>query len=346
MTSTSPGPPIRALIVDDSPTIGGPLTHALQRDADITVIGRTSTGPAAVELVARELPDVVILNLHTGDGGGRQFIEQIMARTPTPMLVLSSAIRDRHSVSAVEALVAGALDALPAPDRWTAELETQLRHRVRQISKVQTIRHPRGGLVSFSSPRPLLPGGRPVVGLAASTGGPKALATVLAGLEGLCAPVLVVQHLHPDFTGGLIDCLARASALPVEVAEHDQIAQPGRVYLAPGGFHLRIAADLRLKLTTTPVMIHQPSANELFSSIAEHFGPAGIGVLMTGMGEDGAQGLLKLHRERGRTFGQDEASCAVFGMPQAALLLGAISSLLPPDRLATAILRAASAVKG
>jgi two-component system chemotaxis response regulator CheB len=133
--------------------------------------------------------------------------------------------------------------------------------------------------------------------------------------------------------------------LPVEIARHDQIAEPGRVYLAPGGFHLRLATNLRLELTTTPVTIHRPSANELFQSLAEHIGPAGIGVLMTGMGDDGAQGLLDLHRKGGRTFGQDEASCAIFGMPQAAQRLGAVTALLPPHQLATAILRAVSVVR-
>jgi len=188
MTVTAPGSTIRALIVDDTPTNGGPLTLVLQRDSDITVIGQTSTGSAAVELVARESPDVVILNLHRGDGHGQHFIEQVMARTPTPILVLSSKIEDRHSLSAVEALVAGALEALPAPVRWTSVLETQLRHSVRQISKVQTIRHPRGALEKISRSQPPPQGSQPVVALAASTGGPKALATVLSGLGGPRAP--------------------------------------------------------------------------------------------------------------------------------------------------------------
>lgn len=346
MTPTPSGKPIRALIVDDSSTNGGPLTRILQRDGDIAIIGQTPTGVVAIGLVARESPDVVILELHTSDGSGLHFIEQVMAHTPTPILVLSSKIENRHSPSAVVALVAGALDALPAPGRWTADLETQLRHSVRQMSKVQTIRHPRGGLGRTSGPPPHARGSRQaVVALAASTGGPKALTTVLSGLEGLRAPVLVVQHLHPDFTSGLFDWMVRTSALPVEIARHDRIAQPGRVYLAPGGFHLRLAANLRLELAATPVMIHRPSANELFHSVAEHTGPAGVGVLMTGMGDDGAQGLLEIHLKRGHTFGQDEASCAVFGMPRAAQRLGAVTCLLPPEQLATAILRAVSAVQ-
>jgi two-component system chemotaxis response regulator CheB len=346
MTRTSFSERIRALIVDDSSSNGGPLSRMLERDGDIFVVGQSPTGVAAIGLVAQESPDVVVLDLRTGDGSGLHFIEQVMAQTPTPILVLSSKIEDRRSQSAVEALVAGALDALPAPDRWTADLETQLRYSVRQISKVHVIRHPRGGVAKNSGPSSLARSGRqPVVALAASTGGPKALATVLSKLGGLRAPVLVVQHLHPDFTSGLFDWMARTSALPVEIAQHDQVAEPGRVYLAPGGFHLRLAANLRLELGDRPVMIHRPSANELFHSVAEQAGSAGVGVLMTGMGDDGAQGLLEIQLKRGQTFGQDEASCAVFGMPRAAQRLGAVTCLLPPDQLATAILRAVSALQ-
>ncbi|XAS66785.1 chemotaxis protein CheB [Micrococcaceae bacterium Sec5.7] len=347
MTGTSLGKEIRVLIVEDAPTHGGPLTRGLQRDGDIAVFGQTSTGAAAIGLVARENPDVIILGLSTSDGSGQYFIEQVMALTPTPILVLSSRIEDRHSPSAVEALVAGALDALPAPGCWSTELETRLRRTVRQISKVQAIRHPRGGLAKIPRADPPKPGSgrQAVVAVAASTGGPKALATVLAGLRGLNAPVLVVQHLHPDFTGGLLDWMTRASALPVEIANHNSVARPGRVYLAPGGVHLRLAANLRLELATVPVMIHQPSADELFRSVAEQAGSAGVGVIMTGMGHDGAKGLLEIHRKRGQTLGQDQASCAVFGMPQAAQRLGALTSLLPPEQIATAILRAVSLVR-
>lgn len=344
MNAKPPGRPIRAVIVQD--TSGSRLVRILQRDGDIAVQGQAATGTAAIGLVAREHPDVVILDLHLADGSGQHVIEQIMARTPTPILVLSARIDDHGSPSAVDALVAGALDAMPTPASWTAELETHLRRSVRQIHQVRVIRHPRGALAKTPSRRPEPRIGlQPVVALAASTGGPSALATVLSGLGALCAPVLVVQHLHPDFTRGLLDWMARESALPVEMAEHAQIALPGHVYLAPGGAHLRLAANLRLELVATPAMIHRPSADQLFLSVAEQTGSAGVGVLMTGMGDDGAQGLLEMHRQGAHTLGQDEASCAVFGMPQAAQRLGAVTDLLPLHQLASAIRRAVSAVR-
>lgn len=344
---------IRVLIVEDALTNGGPLTRGLQRDGDIVVFAQTKTGAASIALVAREKPDVIILGLFTDDGTGQHFIEQVMARVPTPILVLSTRLTDRRSPSAVEALVAGALETQPAPNVWTTDIEARLRHTVRQISKVQTIRHPRGGLnqgqglatASAARAARAATGQHAVVALAASTGGPTALATVLAGLGGLAAPVLVVQHLHPDFTSGLVDWMARASALPVEIAASGQIARPGHVYLAPGGVHLRLAAGLRLELATTPVTIHQPSADVLFRSVAEQAGAAAVGVILTGMGDDGARGLLEIHRQHGTTFGQDEDSCAVFGMPQAARAIGALTSLVPLSQIAATILRATSAVK-
>ncbi len=338
------GRPIRVLFIDDAPLDRTRLARALQSDGDIVSLGQVATGPAAIGLVAREHPDVIVLGVTTLDGSAQSLIEHVMAHTPTPLLVLSPLVEDRRSPRAVAAVVAGALEVLPVPERWTPELEAALRRTVRQLSRVQTIRHPRGGLTRSPAATPAVPahGRTPVVALAASTGGPKALATVLAGLGGLNAPVLVVQHLHPDFTGGLVDWMARVSALPVQVAEHDQVARPGQVYLAPGGLHLRLAAGLRLELAATPVTIHQPSANELFHSVARHAGAAGIGVILTGMGDDGADGLLQIHRANGQTLGQDEESCAVFGMPRAAYRLGAVTGLLPLDQLAAAVLRSAA----
>jgi len=179
-----------------------------------------------------------------------------------------------------------------------------------------------------------------VVAVAASTGGPSALAAILPGLARLDAPVLVVQHLHPDFIAGLVDWMSRVSALPVETAGHGQLARPGRVYFAPGDHHLRYASNGRLELGTTPVTTHRPSADELFASVAENAGPAGIGVLLTGMGDDGARGLLAIHQHGGQTLAQDEASSPVFGMPKAAARMGAVTELLPIDKLADAVQRA------
>jgi len=335
---------IRAVVVEDDSAQRAELLQVLHGDGDIAVLGQASSAAAALTLVAQSRPDVVILDLHLRDGSSKHAIEQLMAHAPTPILVLSGRIDDRNSASAVEALIAGALEALPRPTRWTPELGTDLRHTVHQISKVHVIRHPRGNRTATTRP----PSGscavrQPVVAIAASTGGPSALATLLAGLKGLTAPVLVVQHLHPDFTGGLLEWMSRVSALPVETARHEQLSRPGRVYLAPGGAHLRLGVTMRLELHEAPATIHRPSADQLFESVSRQ-GQGAIGVLLTGMGDDGARGLLAIRSNGGQTLAQDEQSCAVFGMPRAAQRLGAVTEMLPLNDLATAIQRAVAGV--
>lgn len=343
MTGTVAGAAIRAVLVDGGRLDRAGLVRVLQRDGDIAVVGRARAGAAAVDQVAAIRPHVVLLDLQVE--GSLLAVEQIMATTPTPILVLGAPVEGRGGTTVADALVAGALEALPVPDRWTTGQETELRRCVRQIRKVTVIRHPRGRVRPPAPPLPRADRGLPIVGLAASTGGPSALATVLAGLAGLRAAVLVVQHLHPDFTQGLVDWMARVSALPVEIASAGTPVEPGRAYLGPGGRHLRIGADNRLELSELPAALHCPSADELFRSLAERAGPAGVGVLLTGMGEDGAHGLLDLHRAGGRTFAQDEASSAVFGMPRAAYRLGAVTELLPLEGIATAVRRAVSGAR-
>ena len=337
MTTRADQRGVRVLLVEDSSPQPSQLMEAVQREGDIVVVARVGTAAAAIDCVARSGPDVVVLDLGLSDGQSLHAIEQIMARTPTPILILS----ERHSPSAVEALVAGALLALPRAPQWTSTQGAELRAAVRQISKVQVIRHPRGSLAGGSRHDPETHAGRqPVVAIAASTGGPSALAILLSGLAGLRAPVLVVQHLHPDFTSGLVEWMRRISPLPVETAVHHQTARPGRIYIAPGGRHLRYLADGRLELATAPVTTHRPSADQLFLSVADAADSVGIGVLLTGMGEDGAKGLLAIRQRGGHTLAQDEASSAVFGMPKAAERLGAVTGLLPLDQIATAIRRA------
>jgi two-component system, chemotaxis family, protein-glutamate methylesterase/glutaminase len=330
--------PIRAVVVEDSTAARDSLVRILEAEGDIDVVGQATSSDDAIDRVIAMRPDIVTIDLYLPDGGGRHAIEQIMARAPTPILVLSHNVDDNRSPPVVEALVAGALDALPKPNRWTPALETQLRRSVRLLRGVHVVRHPRGSAhrVDDSAEAARKLSGQ-MVAIAASTGGPSALAILLAGLGGTTAPVLVVQHLHIDFTAGLIEWMSRVSALPVELARHGVVPRGGRVYVAPGGVHLRLGAGCRLELDPEPAALHRPSADELFRSVAEHAGSAAIGVLLTGMGDDGAKGLLAIHRRGGRTLAQNEESCAVFGMPAAARRLGAVTEMLPPVELARAI---------
>jgi two-component system chemotaxis response regulator CheB len=228
---------------------------------------------------------------------------------------------------------------------------------VRTIRNVPVVRHLRGRLrptppASDTTPRPAQPtrpssreGSRHdscVVAMAASTGGPPALATVLAGLRNVTGPVLIVQHIHPDFVGGLISWMARISPLPVVLARHGSPMLDGHVYIGPGDSHLRLGPGRTVHLTQTPVTVHRPSADQLFESVARHAGANSVGVLLTGMGDDGAAGLQMMHAEGAHTIVQDKDTSAVYGMPRAAKLLGAATQELPLGSIAEAIVRAGS----
>lgn len=346
--------PVKVVVVEDSLVQRAHLVKVLEAGGEITVVGQAIGAAEAVEVVARQRPDVVTLDLEIPEGGGQFAIEQIMGDCPTPILVLSAEIVTRASSRAVEALVGGAVDALPKPSRWTSDDEEQLRAKVKSLRAVPVLRHPRGRLnrtAPTSAPEPKGPtrivggGAGTVVAIAASTGGPPALAEVLGGLAGLRSPVILVQHLHEDFVTGLVEWMARTSGLPVKLAVDGEPILPGTVYIGPGGQHVRVAAGRRIQLRSEPESIHRPSADELFRSMAEHVGSAGVGVILTGMGSDGADGLLDMHRRGATTIGQDEASCAVYGMPRAAARLGALTTVVPLREIAGEIVRACSVVK-
>ncbi|MBV8692810.1 MAG: response regulator [Actinobacteria bacterium] len=336
-------PRVRVVVVEDSTVQRAHLVHTLQADGDIEVIGEAADAPDAVARVAELRPDVVTVDLQIPGGGGQHVIEQVMAHTPTPILVLSAKVAGPQSAPAIDALVAGALDAAPKPARWTAVEEGDLRRRVRALNGVTVLRHPRGRLVNArAEARGFCRTGEPVVAIAASTGGPPALATVLSGLARVGAPVLVVQHIHDDFVDGLVSWMARVAPLPVRMAAAGDRLHPGTVYIGPGGCHLRVDRDLRVVLDPEPVTTHRPSADELFRSIAQHVGRSAVGVVLTGMGDDGAAGLLAIRNAGGRTLAQDQATSAVFGMPRAAYLAGAVEQQVAIDDMADAIVRAAA----
>jgi two-component system chemotaxis response regulator CheB len=333
----------RVVVVEDSSTQRAHLVHTLEAEGDIHVIGQALGAAEAIQMVQALRPDVVTLDLQIPDGGGQHAIEQIMAFTPTPILVLSATVTSSASRAAVEALLAGAMEALPKPRAWNAAAEQAVRDRVRALQRVTVIRHPRGGRLPRRRPATAAPGpraGRAVVAIGASAGGPAALAVVLSGLAQLPASVLVVQHLHADFISGLVSWMERASALPVEMARHGARLQPGVVYIAPGGTHLKVGAGQQIELDARPHSVHRPSVDVLFSSVAQNTAGPKVGVLLTGMGHDGAAGLLELRQRDGVTIAQNEATSAVFGMPQAAQRLGAAGRVLALEDIAAAIARA------
>jgi two-component system chemotaxis response regulator CheB len=328
------------VVVEDSPVQRAHLVDVLQAERDIAVIGQAGDPVEAVALVQRLRPDVVTVDLGLPGQGGLGAIEQIMADLPTPILVLSARVTCAGSAAAVESLLAGAVEALPRPERWDAEAERQVRRRVRLLAKVTVVAHPRGRRPPAPDPYRA-----PPVAIAASTGGPAALAEILPCLEGLAVPVLVVQQLHPQLVDGFVGWMQRVSALPVVVAADGDRPQPGVVYVAPAGAHLKLApapgarpvparparalppGGRRLVLDPEPAVPHRPSADELFASVAATAGGQSVGVLLTGMGEDGAAGLLALRRQGAVTIVQDEPTSVVYGMPGAAQRLGAAAEV-------------------
>jgi two-component system chemotaxis response regulator CheB len=341
---------VRVVVVEDSPVQRAHLVDVLEAERDITVIGQAGDPAEAVDLVHRLRPDVVTMDLGLPGDGGLGAIEQIMADLPTPILVLSARVTCAGSAAAVESLLAGAVEALPKPERWDTKAERQVRCRVRLLSGVTVVAHPRG---RRRPPAPD-PFRAPPVAIAASTGGPAALAEILPRLGGLAVPVLVVQHLHPQLVDGFVGWMQRVSALPVVVAADGDRPQPGIVYIAPAGAHLRLApapglstvpagprtiptGGRRLVLDPDPPGLHRPSADELFCSVAATAGGQAVGVVLTGMGEDGAAGLLALRRQGAVTIAQDEPTSVVFGMPGAAQRLGAAAEVLALGQLHGAI---------
>lgn len=350
---------VAVVVVDDSAVQRRFLRTAAEAEGDVTVVGEARNGREAVAMVQRLRPAVVLMDLDLPVLSGLAAIEQIMASSPTPILVCSGQVEGDAGRSALDALAAGAVDVLAKPGLADAGgldgYADLLRKRLRVAARVRVITHPRGRLRGPAAGRPPTPVPEPVpappgrvaarrlvlVAIGASTGGPQALATVLSALPAdLEQAVLVVQHMAEGFVPGLASWLDGLVPLPVAVGAAGRRLAPGTVTIAPSGGNL-IVPDDRLRVLVEPPrpgQFHVPGIDATFTSIATALGPAACGVLLTGMGRDGAAGL-RLMRERGAvTLGQDEATSAVYGMPAAAAALDAVELQLPLARIAPVLL--------
>lgn len=315
---------VRALVVEEG-RAGSDLGRILEADRDIDAGTPCTFARLSSEARLRH-PDVVVM-LADHQSQALAAIEQLMASQPVPILVVGD-------ISRTLVVGAGAIEVVANPTGEPAG-ETAFRHLVRAISRVNVIRHIRGRARSGRVVSTV-----PVVGIAASTGGPQAVVALLQGLAGLPAAVLVVQHLHRDFIATFRDWIARECPLPIDVATSGMALEPGHVYLGPPDVHLKLAAGRQAVLDPEPMTLHRPSADVLFRSMAEHGGHGAVGVLLTGMGDDGAAGLLEMRLAGAWTVAQDERSSAVYGMPQAADRLGAAIAVLPLEQIANEIVRA------
>lgn len=334
----------RVLVVDDSAIAREALSTYLEEDGDLLVVGTAADGDAAIDAVASLRPDVVTMDIQMPGGGGLTAIEQIMARHPVPIVVVSTRVRKDQTLP-FEAIRRGALEvaikpAVPAD-------AAALRAAVRRVAGIPVIPH----VAALRVARPLLvpplrvsPQAPRIVGIGASAGGPAALDVVLGALPAtLPACIAVVQHLPAGFIASFATYLRSRTPLEVVLAEPGAAAEVrgGRVVLAAGDHHL-VAATPRLLAASSepPWRGHRPSATMLFGSLARVFGDLAIGVILTGIGDDGAVGLGELRAAGGLTLGQDEQTSAVYGMPSAAHKLGAVTRVLPLSEIAGAIRRA------
>lgn len=336
--------PVRILVVDDSALFVEALSHVVERAPGLAVAGWASDGAQALERVVSLQPDLVTMDLTMPRMGGLEAVSRIMAERPTPILILTGDPRRGLDHVTFEALSRGALDLRIKPvlvDPDAAEVRELLDH-MRLLASIKTVRHPgarRSPPRLVASPASSLRRA-PVVGIAASTGGPTALREILGHLPaGFPARFVVAQHMSAGFVPHFVEWLRSHVALDVVLAQDGLELRTGAIHVAPDGRHAVVDRRGRMRLEAPPPGAggHVPSADVLFRSMAESLGRAAIGVVLTGMGKDGAAGLLAIRRAGGATLAQDEATSVVGGMPRAAADVGAAERVLPKHEIATAL---------
>ena len=332
---------IKVLIVDDSRVAQEFLVHLLTVDPAIQVVGVANNGAEAVEAVKALRPDVITMDIHMPRMDGFEATRAIMESTPTPIVIVSASTSAKDAGSTFRALEAGALAVvLRPPGKGHPNHQTAIRELLRTVKTMSEIklvrRQPRP---KQSAPAVPAAKGIRLVAIGASTGGPPVLHRILSLLpKPFAAPVLLVQHIAPGFVDGFISWLSEAAGFPLHLAEHGQVCLPGHGYVAPDGLHLGVDRDLRIMLSDqAPDSGLRPSVAHLFLSVAGALGPRAVGVLLTGMGRDGAKELKMMKDVGALTVAQDAASSVVHGMPGEALKLGAATYVLPPEGIAAVL---------
>jgi two-component system chemotaxis response regulator CheB len=353
-------PAVRVLVVEDSLTVRKYLVDVLRADPGIEVVGEAEDGKHAIELCQALRPDAVSLDMMLPVMTGLAVTEYVMAWCPTPILIVSASLNRGEVFRTYDALSAGAVDVLekptgvPSDDPW----EDRYRQAIRRVSRIKVITHPRASLAARDTRRQQEAGRSPhtaavgvrCVAIGASTGGPGAIVELLNGLpQNFPVPILLVLHIGAPFSLALSEWLDTVSPIRVRTAIHgEQLPPVGRpqVIMAPPDRHLVVRGG-RMWLTTEPERHHcRPSIDVLLESLARDMGNAVIGCLLTGMGRDGAGGLLEIKQAGGMTIAQDEATSVVFGMPRAAIELDAARQVLGLDDIAPALLQLTQPRKG
>ena len=364
--------PIRVVIIDDSSVARNMLTSMLSRDPTIRVVGQARDGQEGIRIVQALRPDVITMDVSMPGLDGIATTEHLMAYCPTPILVLTGSLSSHEVDITFRMLDAGALEVIEKPsgvDLQQFERATRdLIRRIKILARVRVVTHLRGRrrtgelgrtapLISVPDqpramqraekpiqPQPLpalqgrmshSPNQFPLIMIGASTGGPRVVHRILSELPSdLHAAIVVVQHIAEGFGPGMAEWLQNVSRLPVRLASEDQLIVPGQVLVAPDQRDLLITAQKRIHLTQAPLLLQRPSIDIAMQAAAEVFASRTVGVLLTGMGRDGAFGMLTIRKRGGHTIAQDEQSCTIFGMPKAAIQIDAVSEVLAPHQIA------------
>jgi two-component system chemotaxis response regulator CheB len=351
----SPTRRIRVLVVDDSAIVRKILTETLSREPDFEVVGTAPDPYVARDKILALQPDVLTLDIEMPRMDGLTFLRNLMEHHPMPVIVVSS-VGESNCRAAVRALELGAVDVLTKPGGpySVGELQASLARRVRAAA-VARLRGPAAAAPTAAAPaaaaekaEPVLPKKTPaarttqgipspLIAIGASTGGTEAIRRILRGFEPGGAGFVITQHIPAHFSAAFAQGLSGICSLEVKEARDGDAVLPGRVLVAPGNFHMVLKKNARgyhVGVTDGPLVCYQrPSVDVLFSSVAAAAGRSAMGILLTGMGNDGASGLLQMRKAGAWTAAQDEASCVVFGMPREAILLGAAEAVLPLERI-------------
>jgi two-component system, chemotaxis family, protein-glutamate methylesterase/glutaminase len=329
---------IRVLIVDDSATMRKLIAAALSADPDIQVVGEAADPLQAREAIKALSPDVITLDVEMPNMNGLDFLERLMRLRPMPVVMVST-LTTRGAEATLAALELGAVDCVAKPASGTPHAFDVLIEKVRAAAQARV--RPRGAPVAPCATEGQFAPADRIVAIGSSTGGVEALLILVERLPANCAPTVITQHMPATFTKSFAERLNRTCAAEVREARDGDPLAPGKVFLAPGGdSHLEIDGVNHLRCRVVPgppVSGHCPSVDRLFDSVARVAKARGVGVILTGMGRDGAKGLLAIREAGGRTLGQNEATSVVYGMPKAAFELGAVERQLPLEKIGPAI---------
>ncbi|MDI9640397.1 chemotaxis-specific protein-glutamate methyltransferase CheB [Oscillatoria amoena NRMC-F 0135] len=347
--------PIRVLLVEDSPIALAILKRILSSSPDIEIVGTARTGKEALALIPQVQPQVICTDLHMPQMDGLELTQEVMATFPKPILVVSASVQDRGSENVFKLLQAGAIDVFPKPLAGLAadyeKVKNELISKIKILAGVSVFTQRRRVHQSlFSPPAMTLPPTPPparrvsypikMIAIGASTGGPQALHRILSPLPAdFPLPIICVQHISEGFLQGLVDWLEAECQLPVKIAAMGEFPHPQTIYFPPEKRHLELDPQGRFYYSqASPVSGHCPSVTVTFESVASVYGRSSLGILLTGMGRDGAAGLSAIARAGGLTIAQDEQTSVVFGMPREAIALGAAQQVLPIGEIAKTLL--------